>query len=846
MIGTLRNSNSLCIGVILSLSCFYNTNNNNYIEAFALQTWKSSSAFYLPSISATGRFPTKDSSMLQLAATTTTTMRTSEQKEKITQSEEKLNFSNKLSSAILSLVDDSTEIRNLSFRQLLNECRARGLEVSGTTATLRKRLAEVLCPPNDTECVIEAASDNDDSTEQGTLLFNQDTGITFNEEDIVTKVKRLEMEIQHKCNIGHWKTAVRKLKHLRSILPSTDSSHSHDPSLPSISEETYTKALLACAADRLSGARASVSARKIMEEMVDSGYTIPSDIANTCIVDSLSGKGPDATHDGFGGIDVALAMLSAMEASNSPVKEATLVQLITALLENTSSTPSPSMNDAVASSSSSNNIYSNLEDAISLIRKMVVNYNFTPTLALYAAVADKIMLLTGNSSSSSSSDAQLLSSSRQLDMILQLLTLTKAAGYELDSIASAEAGRELLAAGVVVAERANNLALGLRLLTAAMKAQGCAPERGDRLVATLSKPSQRASALLHIRSIDMAVKEDNWKLAVKLLQLMPERGLVTPSNVWRKVVTVCAKAEKSRKATQLLLDWVKLYEEQQGNFLYNVRLQKPPLSVFNTVINTCEICGEEELTLKVLDSMKQTHQTEGNIITFNIALKRLAKLGNSKACEGIIIGMLQAGTEPNVVSYTTAIAACASSDVKDSAFAYEWLKRMKSRNVQPNIFSYNTALATCLDGKLESTIRGSTIAAEMLADIERVLLSSPSSTNTTNQSPLPIETLVPDSYTKALARNLMKQLRSNWRSGDIDMAQAKATLRVPLLKLVDFDLSQKMQAAINNKKFKVPVEDPNCYDEELAMDEECTMHEVEIDYAIVQKIHREGARVAEV
>jgi len=92
----------------------------------------------------------------------------------------------------------------------------------------------------------------------------------------------------------------------------------------------------------------------------------------------------------------------------------------------------------------------------------------------------------------------------------------------------------------------------------------------------------------------------------------------------------------------------------------------------------------------------------------------------------------------------------------------------------------------------------------------------------------------------------MKQLQSNWRRGDIDMAQAKATLRVALLKLVDFDLSQKMQAAINNKKFKVPVEDPNCYDEELAMDEECTMHEVEIDYAIVQKIHREGARVAEV
>ena len=33
----------------------------------------------------------------------------------------------------------------------------------------------------------------------------------------------------------------------------------------------------------------------------------------------------------------------------------------------------------------------------------------------------------------------------------------------------------------------------------------------------------------------------------------------------------------------------------------------------------------------------------------------------------------------------------------------------------------------------------------------------------------------------------MKQLRENWRSGDIDMTLAKTTTRVPLLKLVDFD-----------------------------------------------------------
>ena len=133
------------------------------------------------------------------------------------------------------------------------------------------------------------------------------------------------------------------------------------------------------------------------------------------------------------------------------------------------------------------------------------------------------------------------------------------------------------------------------------------------------------------------------------------------------------------------------------------------------------MCGEEELTVKVLDVMKKTLEMEGNIITFNIALKRLAKLGNIVGCEGILIGMLNEGLEPNVVSYTTTIGACAKDGMKNPAMASVWLQRMRSRNVQPNYHTYNTALAACLDGKVESTFIGSKIAAEMLEDAEREL-----------------------------------------------------------------------------------------------------------------------------
>jgi 2,3-bisphosphoglycerate-independent phosphoglycerate mutase len=54
---------------------------------------------------------------------------------------------------------------------------------------------------------------------------------------------------------------------------------------------------------------------------------------------------------------------------------------------------------------------------------------------------------------------------------------------------------------------------------------------------------------------------------------------------------------------------------------------------------------------------------------------------------------------------------------------------------------------------------------------------------------------LPDQYSKGLARQLMKQLRESWRNGDINMQVAEATtIRVPLLKLVDFQKSEAVQA----------------------------------------------------
>ena len=91
--------------------------------------------------------------------------------------------------------------------------------------------------------------------------------------------------------------------------------------------------------------------------------------------------------------------------------------------------------------------------------------------------------------------------------------------------------------------------------------------------------------------------------------------------------------------------------------------------MFNTVVNTCEVYGKEELTVKVLDIMRETLDIKGNIITFSIALKkRMAKAG-----EGNFIGMLKEGLEPNVASYITTIGTCSKYGAKNAAVASIWL-----------------------------------------------------------------------------------------------------------------------------------------------------------------------------
>ena len=208
------------------------------------------------------------------------------------------------------------------------------------------------------------------------------------------------------------------------------------------------------------------------------------------------------------------------------------------------------------------------------------------------------------------------------------------------------------------------------------------------------------------------------------------------------------------------------------------------------------------------------------------------------ACEGIIIGMLEAGIEPNVMTYTTAVGACVKG--MDSVKAYEWLRRMRSRNVGPNFHTYNTALASCLAGSIEGSQRGSLMAAEMMQDVDNELIEG-------LKGPTDYASVIPDKYTKVLARKLIKQLRENWRAGDIDMKVAKVTVRVALKALVDFDRTeeaakiQKQRDALEELKKAMAA-----YSSDGPAVVEIDKSEVDVDFTAVNMLHKDSHRTMEV
>ena len=89
-----------------------------------------------------------------------------------------------------------------------------------------------------------------------------------------------------------------------------------------------------------------------------------------------------------------------------------------------------------------------------------------------------------------------------------------------------------------------------------------------------------------------------------------------------------------------------------------------------------------------------------------------------------------------------------------------WLERVRLRNVWPNYYTYNMALAACLDGAVKRTYVGAKITTNMLDDAKTEIPCG-------LKGSYDFYSTLLDSYTKVLARQLVKQLQENWRSARV-------------------------------------------------------------------------------
>lgn len=555
--------------------------------------------------------------------------------------------------------------------------------------------------------------------------------------DIAATLKAIEQCAESK----EWKTALRKLKQLTAACSQTTPPTTIPPSAYLSTLTSMTDSYSSCTPSALS------PARSIIETSLKKGIDIPGNLLN-----NFARTGTFLIRR-EGSVDDTLAIMQAMQTHSISIDSETYLLAIQRLMDEKS-----------------------ISEATLVMRSWIVEGGETPELRVFGDFAGRAVEV------------------EEWEGVMSVLSLAKASGYELDTIGAAKSGRDLLGCGVIAAEKLDNTPLALRLLTAANKAD-VSPERGDGLTCQTSKKVFNSALKIHSKAISDAEKEGNWKLAVKILELMKLRSLRPNSYTWLRVLRLCLSQKKSRRATAILFDWVTESSNSKNG------VERPEIQAFNNVINCCEMCGETELTLAVIEKMKSVWGTDGNVITFNIALKRLAKTGNEAACEGIILSMLQNQIEPTVVSYTTAIGAAAN--VGDYKMASEWIRRMRMRHCYPNYHTYNCALAACLKGGgVEGVKAGVEIAKLYVEDAEAQLRACDPSANSEEQS---FFTTIPDKYGRQLGKQLSEELRQAWRRGEIDMEVAKEGPRTELFKLVDFD-----DAKIESFKGKIEEDDIAC------------------------------------
>ncbi|CAJ1335870.1 unnamed protein product [Effrenium voratum] len=229
-------------------------------------------------------------------------------------------------------------------------------------------------------------------------------------------------------------------------------------------------------------------------------------------------------------------------------------------------------------------------------------------------------------------------------------------------------------------------------------------------------------------SYGSAISAGDWHLALHLLSSMLRSQLVPDIVCYNSVMTACTQCSRWPEALALL------------GLCQKSSTQKDAVT-FNAAISCCEASGQWHLALHFFGQALEAGQVTAvtynaaiaacssrwdlglqllhamevasfspDVVSFGSAISACAQQSLWTSALHLLTRMPHRALDPNVVTFTAAVSAC--HNASEWAAALRLLRLMRSTKVEPNTATYNSAIAACHDGNCWQQ------AVELLARME--------------------------------------------------------------------------------------------------------------------------------
>ena len=223
----------------------------------------------------------------------------------------------------------------------------------------------------------------------------------------------------------------------------------------------------------------------------------------------------------------------------------------------------------------------------------------------------------------------------------------------------------------------------------AMRAYGRRGESAKALdaLAAMQSAGYPPSVVAFDAAIRACASQKHWPVALSLLEDLRDSGLCADAQVYNAALVACERGAQWDEA-RLLLDEM-------------VKLGVADVFSYNTAIATASRAGKWQEAERLLAVMSEGEGISPDAYSYSATISALDRGGQGARALQLFAKMQAQGVSPTVVTYNTAIRACASTQAEDSAgwpVALSLLDDMRDDGLAPNLYTFNGVIAACATG----------------------------------------------------------------------------------------------------------------------------------------------------